>query len=414
MTRSLILVYDDRPEVKRSWTNRLKSIRSVKSEFDVKDIQTEEFVNLVIQLEERRSGVRRGKPPEPDWRGHLFDSVDILFLDYDLLDPEENSYLDGENVAYLARCFSRCGLIVGINQFGPNTFDLHLKGHPESFADWNLGGQQIDNGGLWLEPPWDGFRPWHWPLLPEAAKALEKRAGQLMDHLNDGILEFLGFPAEVAAIMPRPISEFIEGSVKADEVTFRDFVLNSGNGLKRRDASESQGAIDDLSIARIGAARIAKWLERLVLPGQDILVDAPHMISRFPSLLKDDKDSIETWNRVVSFNSVSALGLHYRKINDSRLKVANWLARQAWFWYPVSNNEKIYEVVRPWASQHPNWVFCEDISRFMPREATREFVTDLHSPFIRRFVVDHNSEKGKRYAEAVRDVNYRPLAFFSA
>ena len=42
---------------------------------------------------------------------------------------------------------------------------------------------------------------------------------------------------------------------------------------------------------------IFKWLERVVLPGQEILVDAPHLISRFPSLLTCDTPDINDWNQ---------------------------------------------------------------------------------------------------------------------
>ncbi len=412
-----ILIYDDDPETANRWEKELGGLKPVRDVFYVKSITRNDFEKAVSQLENRQRGARSSLAPEPAWGNNLFDKAAILILDYDLLDVDKKTYLTGETVAYLARCYSSCGLIIAYNQYGKygdNSFDLTLRGHPESYADLQLDSPQFSNRGLWLEP-WKGFRPWSWPLLPLAAKAFESRVKQLKNHLDDGIMSFLGFPDELAGILPRSIGEFIQGQSLPERTTFREFVMKSRNGLRPKDQLPKDEPLNEEMTARIAAAQVAKWLECLVLPGQDILVDAPHLVSRYPSLLKGDCEKVETWNKTASFVEVPRLGLHYRIIDAYRFKKQDWLSRAAWFWNGVSNCQKIEEVADPWSTKRkiPDLVFCEDISRFLRREAAREFVADLPSPFVRRFVVDPESPKTPKFARELKKISYRPSVHFS-
>lgn len=411
-----ILIYDDDRRVAKAWHDTLKRTPNFsKLNYDVELLLPDHFGDAVAGLEKRRafSRGRNGKREFNELEPTRFDEPDILILDYDLLNPQSESqaFVTGERVAYLARCYSRCGLIIGLNQFanqmGKNGFDLTLKGHPESYADLNLGDEQLVNEGLWSEP-WKGFRPWYWPMLPQAGDSLENRLREVQSNLDEPILSFLGFPDEIARILPRSTLEFL-GKIKAPEkTTFKDFVLKSGNGLRGKDKP-----LNDEVIARIAAARIAKWLERLVLPGQDILVDAPHLVSRFPSLLKGKREDVNRWNKTASFAAVSKLGINHEAIEKFKFSRENWLSRLAWFWPQLSGFEKIEEVRVPWSMNRPGWVFCEDVSQFLSRDAAREFVADLPSQFVRRFVVDWESKAGRRFAGELKKVEYAPRVRFS-
>ncbi len=409
-----ILIYDDDPIMSKRWRDRLeKAFTALECDFKVEPLEKNCFEECISQLERRRLDARDNVKITGN---NELDEADVLILDYDLLTSETQAFVTGEVAAYLARCYSNCGLIIGLNQYGNNSFDLTLKGHPESFADLNLGDRQIDNPGLWSESngDWTGFRPWVWPVLPRAAAAFEKRAEELSENLDKPILTFLEFPGEVVKTLPRSAIEFLAGSKPVEQRTFRDFVLDkkTKNGLRGRDEPMSERAV-----ARIAAARIWKWLERLVLPGQDILVDAPHLVSRYPSLLKDDNDGLANWNKTASFLEAKKLGIDYRKVSTFKFPKENWLSRPAWFWQKVSNHNKIDEVASPWTTERPDWVFGEDGSRFLPRKAAREFVADLSSPFVRRFVVNSVSKvvdpQGKRYAKSIKGVDFRPLVRFS-
>jgi hypothetical protein len=231
----------------------------------------------------------------------------------------------------------------------------------------------------------------------------EQRVTDIKDHLDDAILNFLGIPNDVTQIMPRSTREFLSKRENPVETTFREFVSQSGNGFRRKDQ-----AIDDSYIARIAAARISVWLETVVLPGQDILVDAPHLVSRFPSLLRRKPQNITSWNETCSLGGATTVGIRSAPISKFKFARDHWLSRPAWFWRDLSNCEDIQDVKEPWSTERPGYVFCEDVSAFLPREAAREFVADLPSQFARRFVVDPSSEKAAKFSDDLSSVNYRP------
>lgn len=410
MKKKKILICDDEEHIREEWKRSLDGIPSIRSTFEVETISDVKFSSTLIDLEKRRRMAREKSSSNPGshWGENPFDEAAILIIDFDLFGFKKEDYITGEEVAYLARCYSRCGLILALNQFGTNNFDLTLKGNPSSFADLNLGSEHLASTGLWSEP-WDGFRPWSWPLLPQALNAFEKRVDDLLKgNLDQAILTYLEFPNEISEILPRSTKEFLVCGDMPESATFREFVKDSGNGLRRKDE-----LLDDESVARIAASRVAKWLERMVLSGQDILVDAPHLVSRFPSLLTGNINKRDTWNITASFNGLSSLGIKYRLIGDFRFEKQNWLSRPAWFWGRLSNYDRISEVADPWSSERPDLVFCEDLSKFLPQEATLEFVADLPSPFVRRFVANSDSKEVRKFAKDLKPVKYVPAVRFS-
>lgn len=404
MKKPPILVCDDQPKSVAIWRRRLQALRIP---FSVEGLAGQSLSDAVAEMEERRERCRKARRPV-DWEDHQFDRAAMLIIDYDLLHLDKSSYLTGENVAYLARCYSRCGLIIAVNQFDTNNaFDLTLKGHPESYADLNLGGDQVHNPGLW-DKNWSGFRPWYWPLLPTAYKAFTRRVKALRGNLHQPILQYLGFPADTVKALPRTIREFL-GTGKAPETTtFRKFVGNSGMGLRAKDK-----VLGDEWVARIAAARLGKWLERLVLPGQDILVDAPHLAGRYPSLLDGDLRKPTTWNKTSDLRDLRRAGLRGGRIESCRLRRQDWLSRPAWFWMELSKYETIREVRQPWSTEPPDFVFCEDVSRFLPRAEAREFVADVASPFARRFVVNPSSCEDAKLVKSLANVVHEPKVRFS-
>lgn len=395
-----ILIYDDEPSRVAEWRERLRSIPEVKGAFDVQGVGDKDFIAGFEELKARSSSARDGQAKHS--RAEVaFDAASILVIDYDLLRMEHAGYLTGEAVAYLARCYSRCGFIVGLNQFGDNTFDLTLRGHPESYADLNIGSRQLDNRGLWVEP-WAGFRPWQWPLLPRASKALRTRAEQLEGRLDTPILEHLGLSTSVIRTLPRVARDYLTKEGAIEEVTFRNFALDSGQGFKSRDKTPG----DEQSV-RVAAARVSQWVESHLLPGQDILVDAPHLAYRYPSLLAGDARDIESWNRTAKLADGEAPGIR----SDALSRFAfprEWVSRPAWSWSDISTSESIGEVKDPWSIERPGWVFCEDLSRFVPAEDAREFVAAVDSPFARRNVSDPRSAHLVRLRDELGAVDYRP------
>lgn len=353
-------------------------------------------------LEERRARARlrrehKQPPPSenPATIDNLFDRADLVVLDYDLFwlggDPasdelpsREAPRVTGEQLAYLVRCFSRCRYIVGLNQYGENPFDLNLRGHPESYADVNLGGDQIGNPGLWGMPH-SGFRPWIWPNLVEAPALQEQRAVFVAEHSNSPVLSALGLvDSNGIPTVGRDATEFL-GSGALEELTFQAFALSGRpRGLDTTDSEWEEGAL-----ARIAASRLAKWIERDVLSGQEALVDAPHVVERYPSLAGGAEAPGEAFDRtaqVRQVKDVSDLGLTNAALADASFTPSYWVSRPAWHWPRLVADKRISEVADPWEAESPEWRFCEDLSRFLAEDETLSYTADLASSFITRYV----------------------------
>lgn len=393
--RKAIRVYDDVRGRGEKYASTLRKIQVVRRSFEkVESIQHEDFMKELEELNERQRGARLGQ--KWDDRTILLDQTSVFVIDYDLLNASKVTYLTGDNVAYLARCFSNCGLILGLNidlkKAGENPFDLTLRGHPESYCDVNIGSKQLSNEGLWNHKA-GGFRPWYWPPLLDYLKSFEDRFGEVVSHLDNSISDVTEIK-DVMMYSPRSVTEFIGGDPA--RITVRKFVEKSGNGLRGRDKSAS-----DEMAGRIAAARLSTWLEQVVLPRQDLLVDAPHLVSRYPSLLRGDHSDISAWNRTTSFKTFDKIGLNHEIIEDYRFKKVPWLSRPAWFWIGLSRSSRIKEIKEPWETETTRYLFCEDSSSFHEQESCKKFNMESDSPYNRRFI-RYFTEEGVDYYPRAR------------
>lgn len=388
--RKTVRVYDDTPGRGEKYAAIIRDLKVVRENFVIESIGEEDFREELRILRERQSKTRLGQQWDDE---SLFDRTTVLVIDYDLLKTSKNTSLTGENVAYLTRCFSKCNFILGLNIdikiAGTNPFDLTLRGHPESFCDLNIGSGQLSNEGLWGDKR-NQFRPWYWPQLPNYLSSFKERITEVVEHLDDAISEVL----EIEGIMrnsPRSVTDFLVGDPL--KTTFRKFVEKSGNGLRGRDKSPP----DEL-VGRIAAARLSKWLERLVLTRQDSIIDAPHLVSRYPSLLEGDKSDVSVWNKTTKFEKYDKLGLNHEIIEEFRYGKTHWFSRPVWFWGDLSESSEIKEVREPWEREMVKFVFCEDSSSFYEREQCKKFSIKSDSPYNRRFI---------RYIKE-ENVNYQP------
>ena len=416
-----ILIYDDERQRTNKFKGKLKKgldKADQSDNFDVISLKDDKFQDAIEALQKRRIEFRKNKAVclegNPKDGGEKIDDASIFIIDYDLLSSQKEEEkelftgsLTGEIVAYLVRCFSKCKLIVGLNQYGNNPFDLTLRGDLDSFADLNLGEEQLDNPGLW-KGDWEDseqeYRPWSWPNLSDSIHNFDKKIEEVQEKLNEPICEVLGFDPEVFQLLPREIIQFV-GKSQGEELfqtTFREFATKSGNGLRSKDMKEVKKGINDHVLARVGAARISKWLEQLVLPEQDILVDAPHLVSRYPSLITGNKKEIGTWNKTAQLVDFSKLEMmNTDLIEPYRFQKSYWISRPVWFWDKLCEYEFIEEVSEPWLTVKPDWVFCEDTSCFHKQKVCKEFLADIASPFTRRFVKNF------------KKVDYQPRVRFS-
>lgn len=412
MKRISVRLVDEDVQAAKSWKRSLDEMSLGRSTgekkldvltFDVqKDLKP--CVETLTARRERARNPRAKVGAEGDSRG--IDTVDIFIIDYDLLGSGDGIQYTGEDLAYLVRCYSSCKVIVAINQYSKsNSFELDLTGHPESYADLNIAAAQLDNVGLWHSPWSSEFRPWYWPVLPALVEQFDARVNFVRDHLDHSVLGSLGFGGDLVRVFPRAVEAFIGGRKgEAEKVTFRDFVTSSGNGLKPKDkvGDDPDG---EGRTCRIAAARVSRWLEDMVLSGQEILVDAPHLVARHPRFLRGRGTiSLQALNKTAQIPSGNGadekLGIDASILKEFRFDPTSiWTSRPVWFWPKiVARGESFDSSPRT----TPDFVFCEDTSSFVKRQDARSFVANVESAYIRRYV-----------SMGAENVLYRPEVRFS-
>ena len=390
MTRS-VLVCDDEPALAAAWVQRIGAVAPGDA-YEVRPAPTNDEVAAGVRVLLKRRHASRAKevrPADPC----LFDGVDILVVDYDLLHiDEDNARYTGEGVARLARSFADCAVMVVLNQYPEAQFDLSLRGHLASHADLNIDVDLLASPGLWRPPPWDGFRPWGWQVLSEAADRQRARADAVAQNLDAKIVDLLGMKAEDAARLSDSAFGFLAPSAGDFDAlasqTFRMFVERASDG---RDA-ETLLAEDPAAAAGLAAARIAKWLEREVLGPQDVLVDIPHLLQRYPFLVGGDVADIGAWNAAIHDEAA----LRERLPADVWFDAKDWLSRPAVWWRRLETNADIRKQRLEFDySRVPEIAFLEDVSTFCPLADAHDFRAGFHNSFDRRFakIVD-----GVRYA----------------
>jgi len=399
--RTKVRLFDDEARFAEHLRETVMGVGLSEDEFDVDVIPLDAFEEISKSMNERRRQFRNEGRWEHDG-GNPLDDVSILIVDFDLF--EMGSNLDAEEVAYLARCFTTCGVVVILNRYGHNRFDLTLKDHLDSFADLDVGQDQIGNPFLWRAEK-EGFAPWYWPALPAFAREYEQRVADVRRAIQEdrSIGEVLQFPNDICRTLPTALVQVLGDDLA--NARFDRFVVESDYGLLHKDRGQvfddGNILVDPETIARIAAARVGKWLEWSVLPEQSILVDAPHLVERLPGLIEGDREDIETWNRVARRHTAEVPGLGVELIKPFRLQASHWLSRTAWFWPKVLVCEAIEDVREPWNIQPLHRKFCEDTSCFHPEDEVVSFKAMTISPF------------GYRHVRRVAGVDYHPPERFA-
>ena len=399
-----VLVCDDEPQVAREWMAEIRLVLPSDA-YELQDVPSNDEIRDAIHVLLRRRTALREDKQQPK-EACLFDQADVLVIDYDLLHVDENNTrYTGEGVARLARVFSTCGILVVLNQYSEAQFDLGLRGHMESFADLNVDGGLIGQTGLWRQGPWTDLRPWHWPVLFEAAGRFERRVQTLSASavFGQAIVATLGMTAADASRLSDTAFGFLapkaERYEQLAETTFRDFIKGNSAALDTRDG-EALVERDPDGSARIAASRIAKWLEREVLGPQDVLVDVPHLLQRCPYLLAGDMQDLDAWNNAVLHGGQS---LKDAVPADAWFEDSSWLGHPALWWQRLESSDVIRRARTDFDfSTVPEFVFMEDVSRFGPIEEATEFRAGFHNSFDRRYI---------RNIDGIRYSPQRRLAF---
>ncbi len=394
-----ILVYEDETSVANLWKD---AIEIACCRASVKTVGRSDFKELLKFIHGRQKEWRKPKNQFADINIAIeVDQVDVIVVDYDLLSYLDEADTTGRRLAYLLRCFTRCRFIIILNAYGRNVFDLSLGGPATDFADVHIGGEQIGNPGLW-QTPFEGYRPWYWPVVPDAMENFEKCVKEVSTNLDEPVLRFLNLDC-VIDWMPRQALDFLSGKDAVEEVTFRSFVESDTGGLALRDRKTLDPERNPEQIARVAAARIGALLNLIILPEQSVLVDAPHLVSRLPSILRQGRDNIDMWNRLCDPTEANIDTLLDDNVGHYRFREkAHWLWRPAWYWPTINREKDIKEVADPWTYREADWVFCEDLSRFVPIEVARDFRALVGPPFSKRFIFNHDAQDAQSVVEQVQ------------
>lgn len=394
-----VLVYDDERNSASAIQERLEA-------FDGLSVTLlEEPADAVEGLEERRRQARTGVTKSDGV--NPFDAADVLVVDYDLTgEPVEGGSQaeTGERVAYLARCYSQCRTIVGLNQYSSRpVFDLTLLGHPGSWADLNISGAEIDNPALWGTSE-AGYQPWWWPNLRAAPAMQLQRAAAVQNNLDSPVLPFVGLGDPVVrSNLSRKQLAWLSPGQSPHEVTFRDSIRKGRLGLKPRDELANEG-----TMAAVAAARISKWIDRLVVPGQNVLVDVAHLIGRYPSLLSS-RDLTGLPLRQISSADLISLDSVEAHLAGASL----WYPRESWLWPSIVDDMQIAENRDPFGVVPEVGRFCEDVSRFLTPDDSRPFSAEFE-PFSLRYVAPHPSDRSLRAGpHGVDSVTYEPAVAYA-
>jgi hypothetical protein len=372
-----VIILDDEANIEAAIASKLpRAIGRASSA-----IEPNHITSVVRELGSRAAAVRSSKKHTPT-RLEL-DSADLFIVDYDLVKAKNEDYLTGETVAYLARCYSGCGVVVALNQFYRQpTFDLTLRPQLDSFADINIAADDLKNTGLWNNTPWRGYRPWSWPIMTDLINLLGKRIRDVEKaDAKERVVDFLGFPTSAVERLPTVALELLGSQQsKADAANLFDVLRSPVLGLRGREATDRrrQPAQD----ARIIAARLSAWLNVILAP-QDVLVDAPHLAQRCPSLVADNPTAVALGKTCVLSSDKSIF--RDSALAKTKLKKHFWFDRPVWFWTEIERLRLTKEVRDPWHGVDDRFVFCEDTSAFKRRSASKSFQSDLASPYRTRF-----------------------------
>ena len=365
-----------------------------------------------------------------------FDEADIVLLDNNLAQLDvRGARLTAESIAGYIRAFTAVAYVVSLNKNPDVDFDLrYLVGDYSTRADLALNTDHLSNLALWTHNAADakgGFLPWYWPKLADVAARRRTQVEFVRDRLEKPMLSVLGFPQEEEAIgflslhargSLSPEASFHEdgdGGTPLEDVTFIQYFLAKDRSLpageERKVLADARnakgGAIRDI-IARIVASDLDLWFRRDVLGPQEVLVDLPHLLLRYPFLLGKRASNVDEWNKAVALQA-EPYGIE-RKLYDEHLSKARFMhdvwVSSACFWWPnLKADEKLNEHFFESTGTVADVVFCEDTSLFVARPND-----DRGDGGAAEFAAEFEGSWGRRFVQKLDGVMYSPRMRFAA
>ena len=371
-----ILILDDDTQRAKDWKEVI--LINTNGKVSIEVYEEPDVSKVIANLHKARYSSREGAY----CKASDLDKFDLLIVDYDLLGLESevsSAWSTGAEIAYAARLMCDVGPIVVVNQFGTNSFDLTMKRASGSYAAFDIGSQQIISANLWGATGFNGFRPWHWPDLLREADRFSCMKSFVLENLDKPILGTLGFYSQNID-SPRFIGHEIIGRLGLSSsipTTFRDLVKERGRHIGVFNILEKDREIiekmDDDQVARLASVIVWHWLEKIVLPGQEVIADLPHLCSKYPWLVIDCYNP-DAWSLVCNLSGPE--GVH-ADLEAFRFNPDFMLSRPVYWVGEVKSKFRIPSDFN--MGNMPRLVFCEDSSSFNKKIECQSYPSDLLS-----------------------------------
>ena len=380
---------------------------------------TTEIENLFERAKYVLKNAEWPAPATENQTSRFCSDFDIVILDNNLqaLDMVGARHT-AESIAGYVRAFGNIPYIVSLNKNPHVDFDLrYLVGDYQTQADLALNDKHLSNRALWTGDPkdaTDGFLPWYWPALNDAAGRRREQIRFVMKHLDDRILDAMDFPASASDYLSRHAKGALSPeAVQVKRVTFKTFFVTSCRSLPIRldrqklseMASESNTAREIVSC--IVAAEMDRWIRRDLLGPQHVLVDLPHLLMRMPFVLGAKANNLCHWNEAATATEPPyrlSDAIYRNHLEGSRFGHDAWVKSPCFWWGTLKSNEEFNRMFFRDKSEWAGAVFCEDLSRFKltdeeANSAPMEFAAEFEGSWNRRHVA---VVKGKNYTPKSR------------
>ena len=404
-----ITVWDDDTDAARRWGRELED--ELGSGIFVEAHDAGAIVGELHVLHERRKDYLESGGSGEEGTSVL-DGTDVLIVDNDLFDLPGFNDLTAETVAVRAGVYTGCGYIVALNLSPDLDFDLTLVGDIGSKVDLHINDSFVADPGLWKICPNGGtYRPWQWPLLLDAATSYRSRVDDLVSLLSSDegdrpILKHLGFEEGAVSRLSRSARAFLHPTIPVGDVSFRNFVHGNAKAVSVKDGDRIFESEDVKRMARVAARRIYRWLNRMVVDAQDVLIDLPHLVERVPFVVPEGRrGEVEGWNDFARLCE-APVGLVEDALGAQAADLGGWVDRPVFWSEQLETDETLERVFAARESDtHAQLVFCEDASSFHRSEDCDEFVAAHNSLSDRRFVRWFDDEQ--------REIKYGPQSRFA-
>jgi len=411
VTIQRVMICDDNSERIKTWEAKVRV--ALGSDVEIVSITQTNLALLVSALYAREQQIRGGGEPLTDIESQMLtqvDGTDVVILDSDLSpSPEDLATLDsaerqtisqvlrngyGDAVARQIRSYTDAGLIVVVNMFWSRhsesrVFDLTMMQDVNSFGDINVSAAELGDKSLWTasERQDGSYYPWSRPSI-DVALDVVRSSEKAIVNLDAAVLGSLSLTAHRLLRSQRDLFE----DRNADEFTFDDlcssrlgfrYVGNPASGL----AEHSQRAR-----IRMAASVLRRWLQRIVMPPQNVYADAPHLYLRLWTLMGPEVDDLAAWNSLsnITWSSCPDLSAAPALANELRPFLIN----------PAFDIDLALPIARgkftPPSSLMGSLAFAEDTRTFLAEDYVEAFSSDIPGP------------SGRRHVQVLEGVGYEP------